>query len=329
MSGDLLQGLLLFAGSAVLVIISGVYLAKYGDALAGLMGWGRLWVGIVLVAGATSLPELATNITAATRDQPELVGGTLLGANMKNMFTLAMLALIFGRATFFRSLAPEQKYAVVAAIALTLLALVLGSFHLGVSVWSVGLASILVLALYLGGMRLVYVRRPPESTEPSGEAGPISLRKAWLLFIVASIGVIAAGSVLAFSAEQIADSTGLAASFLGVVAVAFVTTMPEVSTTVASVRMGAVDLGVGALYGSCAFNILVLALADPFYREGTLVETLGTEHMAAGLAAILLMTLGLSQILSRGRVAYAPVVPTLLLMAIIYAGGLYLVYSLG
>ena len=328
MSGDLLQGLLLFAGSAVLVIVSGVYLAKYGDALAELMGWGRLWVGTILVAGATSLPELATNITAATRDQPALAGGNILGANMINMFTLAMVALLFGRATIFRSVAPEQKYLVVAAIALTGLALVLGWFPIGVSVSSVGLASLLMLALYLGGMRLVYARRPLESTEQSGGAGTISLRKAWLVFIVASIGVIAAGSVLAFSAEAIADSTGLSTSFLGVVGVALVTTMPEASTTVASVRMGAADLGVGNLYGSCAFNILVLAVADPFYRQGVLVETLGTEHMAAGLAAILLMTLSLSQILSRGRMPYAPVVPTLLLMGIIYAGGLYLVYSL-
>ena len=137
-----------------------------------------------------------------------------------------------------------------------------------------------------------------------------------------------AAPALAFSAEQIAEETGLAASFVGVAAVALVTTMPEAATSVAAVRLGAVDLAVGNLYGSCAFNVLILALADPFYRDGTLVETLGAEHVAAGLVATLLMGLGLCQILLHGTHRYVLVQPTLVAMGLIYVGGLYLVFAL-
>jgi len=105
--------------------------------------------------------------------------------------------------------------------------------------------------------------------------------------------------------------------------------MPEASTTIPAVRSGAIDLAIGTLFGSCAFNILILALADPFYRQGTLVEALGDPHVAAGLVAMLLMGIGLTQILLRGGNRYLPVVPTLLLMGIVYAGGVYAVYALG
>ena len=328
----MIQALLLFAGSAVLIIFSGVYLARYGDALAGLMGWGRLWVGTVLVASATSLPELVTNIAAASRDQPELVGGNILGTNMANMLVLAVAALLLGKERFFRQAAPEQKFLGSTAILLTGLAVVLGAFHLGVSFLEVGLASVLIFILYLVGMRLVYVTRPRELVK--AEAGPStdrlpSVRKAWIFFGLASLGVIMAAPALVFSVEEIAENTGLAVSFLGVVAVAIVTSMPEAATTIASARIGAIDLGIGNIYGSCAFNIFILAIVDPFYRQGTVVETLGTEHVAAGLVAVVLMGLGLWQIMLRGSSRYLPVVPTLAVMGLIYVGGLYLVYAIG
>ena len=331
MSVDLTQALLLFAGSAVVVIFSGVFLSRYGDALAELMGWGRLWVGTILVATATSLPELVTSITAVSRNDPELAGGNILGSNMVSMFTLAMVALLFGGAHFFRRVSPEQKFLVLTAISLTSFAVILGAFNLGISFLGVGLASVLVLALYVAGMRLVYVTRPQETVEAEADSSdePPSLRKAWMFFGLASVGVILAAVILVYSVEQIADITGLSTSFLGVVAVALVTTMPEASTTIAAVRSGALDLAVGTLYGSCVFNILILALADPFYRQGTLVETLEIAHIAAGLVAIFLMGLGLGQILLRGNNPYVPVVPTLVVMGFVYIGGLFAVYTLG
>ena len=330
MSGDLAQALLLFVASAILMVLSGTFLAKYGDALAGLMGWGRLWVGTILVATATSLPELLTNITAAGRGQPELAGGTILGANMVNMFILAMVALLWGGGRFFRQVAPEQKFLGSIATLLTVLAVLLGVVHVGVSLWQVGLASVIVVAVYLGGMRLVYATRPHEAARSSGGNpgnGP-SRRRAWGLFCLASLGVMVAAPVLAYSAEQIADATGISTGFIGVVAVAIVAVTPEASTTITAVRIGAADLAVGTLYGSCAFNILILGLADPFYPDGTLLETLETAHIAAGLTAILLMSLGLGQIIIRGSNRYVPEVPTLVLMVLAYAGGLYAVHSL-
>ena len=323
----LAPALLLFAGSAVLVIASGVYLARYGDVLADRLGWGRIWVGTILVAAATSLPELLTNITVATRDQPDLAGGDILGSNMVNMLVLAMVALLFGGRRFFQQVATEQRWLVVAALLLTGLVVVLIAFPIGLDLVSVGLSSILILAAYLGAMRLVYVSLPIYQPVEHA-AGLPSLRRAWALFGLASLGVIVAAPWLAFSVEEIAETTGLATSFLGVIAVALVTSMPEVSTSIAALRLGAADLAFGNLYGSCAFNVLILALADPFYRKGVLVEALGREHIAAGLMAVLLMSMGLVQVLVRNK-ARAPLSNLGLgLTAAVYAAGVYLVFAL-
>ena len=332
MDSALIQALLLFVGSSILILFCGFFLAKYGDVLAELMGWGRLWVGTILLAVATSLPELLANITAAGRNQPELVGGDLLGSNMFNMLILAVVALVFGGTRFFGRVAPQQKFLILIAIALTGLAVLLGAFHMGVSLSAVGLASVLVLAAYMGGIRLVYLTRPELPVGEASDGTPghnPSLRRTWLYFGLAALGVALAAPVLAFSVEEIAESTGLATSFLGVVAMALVTSMPEASATVAAVRLGAVDLAVGNLYGSCAFNILILGLADPFYREGVLVENLEAAHIAAGLFAISLMGLGLYQILVRGGNRYISPMPTMALMGLVYLGGLYVVFALG
>ena len=331
MSGDLALWLLLFAGSAIPLVFSGVFLVKYGDALAELMGWSRLWVGTILIAVATSLLELVTTVTAAIREEPELAGGAILGANMVNMFAMAMVALAYGGGSFFRQVAPELRFLAMIAISLTALAILLGAFSPGVSVLKIGLGSVLILALYLGGIGLVYLRRLKEPARAGGDPAQVlpSLRKTWALFAMASFGVLLAAPAMTFSVEQIAEETGLATSFLGVVMVALVSTTPELSTTIAAVRFRAVDLAIGNLYGSCAFNILILALADPFYRQGTLVDTLESAHLAAGLGAIVLMGLGLSQIMLRGSHHRLPVVPTLVTMGLIYLGSLYAVYSLG
>ncbi|MFQ5898105.1 MAG: sodium:calcium antiporter [Candidatus Methylomirabilia bacterium] len=330
MTGEFIQAVLVFLGSAALVIFGGIYLARYGDALAELTGWGRLWVGTILVAVATSLPELVVNISAVRIDAPELAIANIFGANMVNMFTLAMVALVFGSRRFFSRLAPEQAILAAVAIFLTGTALFLGLFPPGVAILHVGLGSFLVLAAYLGGMRLVYLRRPAEA--PTGDHASVpeqmSVRRAWTLFGLASLVVVAGGFFLAYSADRIAEIAGVSGSFVGVVSVALVTTMPEATVTVAAMRAGAADLGVGNLYGSCVFNVLVLALADPFYTGGPLLDTMDSAHVVAALVAILVMTLVLGQVLLRGQRRWAPVAPTMVAVGLIYLGGVYAVFRL-
>ena len=332
MSNDLLIAIAIFLGSSGAVIFFGTLLAKYGDALASLTGWGRLFVGSILLALATSLPELSTNISAVRLDppNPELALGNILGANMINMFTMAMVALVFGGRRFLQRVSPEQGYLILLAAVMTALAVLFAAIRLDVALWQIGLSSLILLVVYVIGMRIVYATRPEgEQEESEGDDPGMTLARACVLFTLVSIGVVIAGVFLAYSVDQIAGITGVASSTLGILVASIVTTMPEATATVAAARMGAADLGVAGLYGSCVFNVTILAFADPFYREGVLTSQSETTHLVAGGVAIFLILFGLLLILGRNRLPSLIASVGLSLMALIYLAGAVTIGKLG
>ena len=320
---------LVFLGSAVAVIFLGVQLAKYGDALATLTGWGRLFVGSILVALATSLPELSNNITAVRIDNPQLALGNVVGANMINMFTMAMVALLFGGRRFLQRVAPEQGYLIVLAAVLTGLAVLFAGIKNGINVWQIGLSSIILLIVYVIGMWIVYQRRPAESGEGEEQDPGMTMAKAWTVFGLVSLGVIIAGVFLAQSVDRVADLTGISSGVLGILAVSIVTTMPEASATVAAARMGAADLGIAGLYGSCVFNVTILSFADPFYRKGIILNNPEPEHFVSGIIAVALIMLGGVMLWGRHRFPQSLTVMGLATMAGIYIAGAVWVALLG
>ena len=324
-----------FLSSAAAVIFMGVQLAKYGDALATLTGWGRLFVGSILVALATSLPELSNNITAVRIDNPELALGNVVGANMVNMFTMAVVSLLFGGRRFLQRVAPEQGYLIVLAAILTGLVVLFAGWHAlfpgtitEANIWQIGLSSLFLLVVYVIGMRIVYQRRPVE-VEGEEEDPGMTLRRAWLMFSLVSVGVIIAGVFLAQSADWIANATGISSGVLGILAVSIVTTMPEASAAVAAARMGAADLGVAGLYGSCVFNVTILAYADPFFRGGVIMNFSAPEHFVAGSIAVALILFGGLLLWGRNRMPQPLIVGSLGLMATVYIIGAVWVALLG
>ena len=321
--------IIVFLASAVAVVLLGTYLAKYGDALASLTGLGRLFVGSILVALATSLPEVSNNITAVRIDNPQLALGDVLGSNMFNILILAVVALIFGGKRFIQRVAPEQGYLIVLAAALTGLAVIFSLAKSEVSVWQVGLSSIIVLVVYLVGMWIVYRRRPASSEEAEADEVGITLRRAWVMFSLVSVGVIISGILLAQSMDQIAHETGISSGVLGILAVALVTSMPEISATFAAARLGAADLGFAGVYGSCVFNITILAYADFFYRKGVVVNTAELEHYIAGVIALGLIVMGGLLLWGRNRLPQPAILAGLSLMLLITVAGSVWVALLG
>ena len=320
--------ILVFLGSAAAVIFFGVQLAKYGDALASLTGWGRLFVGSILVALATSLPELSNNITAVRIDNPQLALGNVVGANMVNMFTMAMVALLFGGRRFLQRVAPEQGYLIVLAALLTGLAVLFAAIRIEANIWQIGISSIVLLVVYVIGMRIVYQRRPVEDGDEGDDPG-MTLSRAWLMFSLVSLGVIIAGVFLAQSVDRVADLTGISSGVLGILAVSIVTTMPEASATVAAARMGAADLGVAGLYGSCVFNVTILSFADPFFRSGVLLNFAEPAHFISGGIAVALILLGGVMLWGRNRLSQPVIVAGLAAMSTFYIIGAVWIALLG
>jgi len=333
MAGELALPVIVFLISAGSVVFFGIRLAVYGDALASLTGWGRLFVGSVLVALATSLPELSTNISAVRLDPPNpaLAVGNVMGANMLNMFNISLVALMFGGKKFLEKVAPEQGVLAALAILLTGLAVLFGAIKMEISLWHIGLSSLLLIVVFLVGMRIVYVTKPAEqgSSDDDPETGGMTLKRAWIMFLSVSLGVVIAGFFLAWSTDRIADITGVASSTLGIIAVSLVTTMPEMSSAIAAARMGAADLGVAGLFGSNAFNVTILFFADPFYRGGILGNQTEPAHFIAGGMAVVLMAVVLVVILARNRLKAPLVAAVLALVILAYIAGAVAVAGVG
>ncbi len=318
----------IFVISAVFIIFAGMALAKYGDEIAEKTGWGTLWVGTILVSVSTSLPELVVNISAVWIEKsPGLALGNVFGANMINLFVIGIAALIFGTRNLFGNQGPDTQVLVKVAIGLVALAGVMaaiGDFRLGPS--SVG--GLLIAVAYILGMRAVYnAGRVGAAAEEGGDAAKGSPRNAFIAFGLASLVVIIAGRYLASSADDIAKISGIGASFIGVLLVSIVTTLPEGSVTIAACFRKSYGIAIGNVYGSCAFNVFVITIAGLFH-DGALLGVMENAHFVAAVGAFLLMSMGFlvikscqTQAMTMARVL-TPAIP------VGYIVALYLVYEM-
>jgi cation:H+ antiporter len=135
-----------------------------------------------------------------------------------------------------------------------------------------------------------------------------------------------AAPFLAWSAERIAEETGVGTTFIGTSLFAITTSLPELVTAVASVRLGAFDLAVGNLFGSNAFNMAAFLFADLAYREGDLLSNLSSVHALTALWSILMMNIGLMGIIYRAEKRFILIEPDSLLMIVSYIIGLWLLF---
>lgn len=285
-----------FLGSAAVIVVAGVFLAKYGDAIADLTGLGRLLVGSVLIAGATSLPELTVDLNAIRLGMPDLAVGDLMGSSLCNLLILAVVDLLhrnrrklFSRESAAHALSATMSIALTALVALgILLADKLPGEYLGL-----GIGTWAVLIAYLGGVRLVYMDQrvaalgakdaPQDVMQPA--AGHLTLRRAALGFVAAAAVIIVAGPFLAEAAGELAELSGLGTTFVGSTMVALSTSLPELVATVAAVRMGAFDLAIGNVFGSNAFNMALFVPLD-LAQSGSLFGLAAATHAVTGVWVI-------------------------------------------
>jgi cation:H+ antiporter len=145
----------------------------------------------------------------------------------------------------------------------------------------------------------------------------------------AAVVVLVAAPFLVTSAEGIATSSGLGETFVGASFLAVATSLPELSTALVAVRIGAHDLAVGSLLGSNAFNIVIIAIADLVYTEGPILAAVSPEQAFVGVSAILLMALVLASLVHGARTSARRLEPGtwmvllayLLLMSVIWGSG--------
>jgi cation:H+ antiporter len=324
---------LIFIASSVVIVLAAIKLAEYGDVIAVRTRLGGMFIGALLLAGATSLPELVTAISSIQQTVPNLAAGNFFGSNMFNMFLLAVLDMIFFQARILRRVA--FTHALTAALAVSLGGLVV-FFLLADIDWKigwVGVDSLVVMLVYIGGVRLIQTQggRSGAAIEPAAvvPSHVMSLRRALLGFGAATAVLILVVPFLVSSSAEIARITGLGTGLVGTVLVAFVTSLPELVSALTAIRLGAFDMAVGNLFGSNVFNMFALALVDVFYTQGRFLGAIDPAFALAGLLGLLLTSLGLIGNLARLERRFVFVELDALLLIIVYLAGLYFLYLRG
>ena len=315
--------------SAVLVFTA-MQLAKYADIIAIRTKLGGMFIGTLLLAGATSLPELLTTINAFGQGVPNLAAGNLFGSNMFNMFLLAVLDLTNQNKRILRQVA--MKHALTAGLAILLIGIAVFSlitnldWHIG---W-VGVDSLILMLVYIGGIRLLQdSRTPPPILEVELDSNLPSLKKAIIGFLIATAILVGLAPLLVSSSTQIAKITGLGTGFVGILLVGMVTSLPEMVTTFAAVRIGAYDLAVGNLFGSNIFNMFTLGFADIFLTSGRFLSMIDPAFAIAGILGLILTALGLIGNLARLERRLFFIELDALLLILVYFGGVWILYNIG
>ena len=283
-----------FAICLILIGVAGTRLALYADAIAEKTGMGGSWVGVVLLASVTSLPELATGISSVTvAGVPDIAVGDILGSCVFNLFILAILEMMIRSESIYRK--ASQGHILSSGFGIILigvigLGIILSAGESKVAVGHVGIYSFVLVGFYIFSMRSVFcfekqLARELTSQVPENYAH-MTLRQTLLQYLGAALVVVFAGIWLPFIGAELAVQMQWNESFVGTLFVAFVTSLPELVVTIAAVRIQALDMAVGNVLGSNLFNTVIIAVDDLFYLPGPLLADVEQSHIVSALVAI-------------------------------------------
>lgn len=275
------------------IAVAGVKLSRYGDVIAEKTGMGGTWIGLVLMASVTSLPELITGASSVLLAHlPDIAVGNVLGACVMNLAMIVVLDFLHrGESVYTRA---SHGHILAAGFAVVMLGLAgfntLASGRLAHwSIGHVGVGSVMLLLLYLVAMRVLFQYERQQQgayvEERAARYAEISLATAAVRYAAAAVVVIAAALWLPFVAERMALLMGWHGSFVGTLFVALATTTPELVVTVSALRLKALDLAIGNLFGSNLFNLALLALDDVLFLPGPLLAHASPIHAVSAFSA--------------------------------------------
>ncbi|MFE8070902.1 sodium:calcium antiporter [Marinobacteraceae bacterium S3BR75-40.1] len=298
---DSLQTLsVLFVAAAVTIGIFGTWLTGIVDQLADRTGLGEAIAGAVLLGASTSLSGAVLSVSAAWSGYAELAISNALGGIAVQTAFLAVADIVYRRANLEHAAASApnmmQNALLIALLALILLAPYLPDYTL----LGVHPVTPILFLTYLYGLKLIErVRSEPmwkpaqtrETRQDKPEAGSQLLRlsRLWTQFLILVAVLAAAGWTMEYSASHIAEKTFLSETAVGTFLTAISTSLPELVTSVAAVRRGALTLAVGGIIGGNAFDTLFTAASDLAYRDGSIYHVM-SDQMKLWTALTVLMS---------------------------------------
>jgi cation:H+ antiporter len=321
-----------------IILFAGTKLAQYGDAIAEKTGLGRIWIGLVLIAAITSMPELVTSVSSvALVHSADLALGTLLGSCCFNLSILALLDILHSRTPVLSTASPRHVIAAgwgALLIAIAAASIIAGGRFSFLALGWVGIPSIVILILYLLGMWWMFRRergqRLHAAPTTSLQYDKVTTRTVWIRFALAAAAVIAAGIWLSFIGDEIGNTTGWSSTFVGSLFLAITTSAPELVVAVTALRMGAVDLAVADILGANMLDIAIIAPVDLAQGQGFVLSSVSRSHLIIAAVAVTMSLLVMAGLRFQRRRKVFKVVSwyTPLLIAL-YIFGAYALFNSG
>lgn len=321
-----------------MIIAAGAYLTKYADKIANVTGLGKMFIGSLLLAGATSLPELTVDMKALELDLPDLAVGDLLGSSLFNLLILATLDFAYPSAFRRTTFSPKFLHHSLSAVLTILLTAIVGigiSSRLETSVLGVSVFSWAVMIMYFFGLRLIFKDEngePPLSNKseintstPDSKLKRRTLAYAILGYITATAVILITAPYLIRSADEISKISGLGHTFVGTTLVAFATSLPELISTLTAFRMGSPDLALGNIFGSNAFNMILFVPLDLAYPK-ILFSSVSSIHAVTAFSIVAAMSVAVMGQLYRKKERFRFAEPSSEIIVVLIIFLLYLLY---
>jgi cation:H+ antiporter len=272
----------LLAGAAA-TWAAGIALSRTTDALDRRLGFGEALGGIVLLAIAGSLPELAITVSAAAGGHLDLAAGNLIGGIAVQTMVLVICDFTAGKERPLTYLVGALTPVLEGLLVVLLVAGVLMGALLAPSTSIAGVSplSVVVVLLWLGGVYVIDRARKAErwrvvmpgsrpgrtrhSQPRQAGARPYAKRSTGrivAIFVSACVVTLGAGVVLELSGNTLADRGGINGVIFGATVLASVTALPEISSGIAAVRLGDNALALGDIFGGNAFQLCLFLVAD-------------------------------------------------------------------
>jgi cation:H+ antiporter len=294
----------IFLVAAGVVWAAGIRLSDATDVLSARLHLGEALGGMLFLAIATNLPEIAIAVSGGISGETQIVTGNILGGIAIQTVVLVLLDVVAGeksgRPLTYK--AASLVLAVEGLLVIALLAAVVMTSQIpsSISFLRVHPGSLLIVALWIVGLMMVSKARSQLPWQDSRDAeqqdqdrseqeqhDPMSLRRAVILFSIGGLFTLLAGVILEQSSEAIASQLGLSSAVFGATVLAAATALPEISTGVTSVRLGDSRLAVSDILGGNAFLPTLFFLTAIIAGQPVLPGAQPTDLYLTGLAMLL------------------------------------------
>ena len=329
-------GIFLFA--AVLVWMAGTRLTHALDAITRKTGWGQAFVGMLLLGGITSLPEIANAITSSWTGNPALAVNNLLGSASINILLLAVADAFIGRDAVTSAVARPSTLMMATLCMLVLIAVaaaitVTDTLVLGVGVWSIVIFALTIGAFWLAvgyNDRAQWIVKDAEAVieeEIEEEDVDASMRSLVITSVVTGAVIFVAGYALAQTGDALAEQTGIGTGMVGFALIGLSTSMPELSSIIAALRLKRYEMAFGQVLGTNFINLSLILLADGVFSGGPVINELSRFEAVSSLLGAVLIGVFLIGLLERRNPTVMKMGWDSLAVMILFAGGLVLLYA--